>query len=318
MEEKIIQIEELAKEFPSPDGRGVVSALQDVTLSIVAGEIYGIIGSSGAGKSTLIRILTGLDKPTSGRVLVRDTHLGMVFQHFNLFSSRTALQNILFPLEVQKKEGEKRARELLALVGLGSKGDLYPSQLSGGEKQRVAIARALATRPQILLCDEATSALDPETTSSILRLLVELNEKLGLTIILITHEMEVIKSTCNRVAVLEGGKIVEEGLVADLFAAPKHPTTMRFLQGMIHEQPQSLPLRGRLLRLCFRHETAKEPIISQIIRTTQVDINILSGSIDVLKEETVGALIVELTGHEHDIERAQQMLKEKGVIYEQL
>ncbi|MCH9703538.1 MAG: ATP-binding cassette domain-containing protein, partial [Chlamydiae bacterium] len=267
---------------------GSQKALQSIDLEVQAGSIYGIIGFSGAGKSTLLRCLVGLEEPTEGSVEVSG-EIGMIFQHFNLFGHLTAVDNVLFA-----NPDRKRAFELLKQVGLEGLEQLYPAQMSGGQKQRVAIARALANHPKVLFCDEATSALDPETTQSILELLLNLNQELGLTIVLITHEMEVVKSICHEVAVLDGGEVVEKGAVADLFATPKHPTTRRFLETIRHES--QFETKGELLRLLFRQQTAGKPIISQLVRESNADINILLGGIDVLKEETIGTLLVEVTG----------------------
>ncbi len=315
-------------------------ALQGVTLGIAKQDVYGMIGLSGAGKSTLIRCLVGLIKPTSGRVLFNHTDIGhlkgknlrdfrlkmgMIFQHFNLLSSRTVAGNIAYPLEIagaSKSEQNKRVDELLGLVGLSSKKEVYPSSLSGGEKQRVGIARALANQPEVLFCDEATSALDPRTTKEILDLLKTINKKLGITIVLIAHDMEVIKRICNRVAVMEAGKIVEEGLVSEVFAEPQHPTTKHFIQGSSHEIPEEFfkpPSPNRkLLRLRFKGTVANEPLISQIVKNYHVDANILLGWIDRLQTTTVGTLIVELTGAAEGITGALGYLAEKTVHYEVL
>jgi D-methionine transport system ATP-binding protein len=332
----IIAINAVSKTY----GRGATHALRDVTLAIEERDIYGIIGSSGAGKSTLIRCLAGLIEPTSGEVLFHNhniNHLkgkdlrnfrlkiGMIFQHFNLLSSRTVAGNIAYPLEiaaVSKLEQNGRIDELLGLVSLSSKKNEVPSSLSGGEKQRVGIARALANQPEVLFCDEATSALDPRTTKEILDLLGTINKKLGVTIVLITHDMEVIKRICNRVAVLEFGEIVEEGLVSEVFAEPQHPTTKQFIQGSSHEIPEAfftLPSPNRkLLRLRFKGSAASEPLISQIVKKYHVDANILLGWIDYLQTTTVGTLIVELTGTVEGIAGAMEYLAEKAVRHEVL
>lgn len=315
-------------------------ALSEITLAIAKQDIYGVIGLSGAGKSTLIRCLAGLITPTSGKISFHNSDIsllkgcslrnfrmkiGMIFQHFNLLSSRTVAGNISYPLEIagiSKLEQNKRVDELLKLVGLSSKKDVYPSSLSGGEKQRVGIARALANHPEVLFCDEATSALDPQTTKEILDLLKTINKKLGVTIVLITHDMEVIKRVCNKVAVIEAGTIVEEGLTSSVFGEPKHPTTKNFIQGSSHEIPQeffkpSSPNR-KLLRLKFKGTAANEPLISQIVKKYHVDANILLGWIDHLQTTTVGTLIVELTGPTEGISDALDYLTEKTVHYEVL
>lgn len=320
----LLDVSHLSKTYPSKEGS--VSALCDLSLSIDEGEIFGIIGLSGAGKSTLIRCLAHLDTPTSGSIHFANQdichmkkgelrgyrkQIGMIFQHFNLLSSRTVYDNIAYPLEIMGLSGEKqeeRVAELLHLVGLSEKRLAYPSQLSGGEKQRVGIARALANRPKLLLCDEATSALDPKTTKEILALLRKLNRTLKLTIVLITHEMDVIKQIAGRVAVLDGGAIVETGPVSEVFADPKHPTTKSFLQQAHHELPAHIVKppseKRKLLRLSFKGESAKEPWISQMIRNYSVDANILMGWVDALETTTVGTLIIELTGEGSDVKEA--------------
>lgn len=319
---------------------GSLVALKEVNLSIEKQDIYGIIGLSGAGKSTLLRCLAGLIPPSSGQVFFQNDELsqlkkcsirrlrlrmGMIFQHFNLLSSRTVAGNIAYPLEIagaSSEEIEKRIDELLYLVGLTAKKNTYPSSLSGGEKQRVGIARALAGKPDILFCDEATSALDPKTTREILDLLKTVNQKLGVTIILITHDMEVIKRICHKVAILEGGSIVEQGSVAEVFSDPQHPTTKHFIQGSSHEIPEEFfhppsPHR-KLLRLRFTGKAAGEPFIAQIIKQYHVDANILLGWIDRLQTTTIGTLIIELTGPAESIAGALTYLSEQSVHYEVL
>lgn len=316
------------------------SALHNVSLKIDKGDVYGIIGLSGAGKSTLIRALAQLVPLTSGKILFHGQdiaalgksglrqfrkNIGMIFQHFNLLNSRTVEENISFPMEIAQiplDERKKRIEELLRLVGLKEKRGSYPSQLSGGEKQRVGIARALANHPEVLLCDEATSSLDPKTTKEILNLLQSINKKMGVTIVLITHEMEVIKQVCNKVAVLEKGSIVEEGLVSDIFADPRHPTTKNFLESAAHEIPEEFyhaPSPNRkLLKLKFKGKAAGEPLMSEIVRKFDVDTNILLGWIDRLQNLILGTLIIELTGSPEGIAAALLYLKEKSVHYEVL
>lgn len=298
-----LAIRHLSKEFQG------VSALRAIDLEIAQGEIFGIIGHSGAGKSTLVRCIAGLEKPTSGSVDLQGGQLGMIFQHFNLFSSRTALQNVLFPMEVAGKVDHSLARRLLSLVGLENFADSYPAQLSGGQKQRVAIARALACDPALLLCDEPTSALDPTATAAILNLLADLNRRLGLTIVLITHDMEVIKQACTHVAVLDAGEIVEQGRVEEVFSNPQHPTTVKLLQSLTHTPPEG----EHLYRLSFKGETAQKPVISELIKTHDVQINILLGGIDALKTMTVGTLVVQLLGTDAAIADALDFLKSQGV-----
>lgn len=316
-----IQVEELSKVYG--DGN---YALQNVSLNIEKGEVFGIIGLSGAGKSTLLRTLARLIVPTSGKVLFHGQNIfdfdkqklhefrcksGMVFQHFNLLSSRSVFGNIALPLEISGFPKEKittRVIELLHLVGLEKKKDTYPSSLSGGERQRVGIARALATNPEVLFCDEATSALDPKTTKEILDLLSDLNRTIGVTIVLITHEMEVIKHLCHKVAVIENGGIIEQGSVVDVFTEPKHPTTKRFVQGTRHDIPEHLlktpSTTRKLLRLSFKGDSAGKPVISYMIRECGIDANILLGWVENLQMSTVGILVIEITGEEASIEKA--------------
>jgi D-methionine transport system ATP-binding protein len=332
----IIEIKTVSKVYKHAEK--IVHALQDVSLTIEKEDVYGIIGLSGAGKSTLIRALARLVTPSSGKILFHGNdiahlskkelrnfrkNIGMIFQHFNLLTSRTVAGNIAYPLEivgVPLHEQNQRVDELLGLVGLKEKKEAYPSQLSGGEKQRVGIARALANRPEVLLCDEATSALDPKTTKEILSLLKAINKDLGVTIVLITHEMEVIKQICNKVAVIENGRIVEEGLVSQIFVDPHHATTKNFLQNASHEIPleffKELSPNRKLLRLKFKGKAAGEPIMSEIVRKFNVDTNILLGWIDRLQNLIVGTLIIELTGTPEGIVDALNYLQEKSVHYE--
>ncbi|MDR1622050.1 MAG: methionine ABC transporter ATP-binding protein, partial [Synergistaceae bacterium] len=301
-------------------------ALNGVSLRIPDGSIYGIIGRSGAGKSTLVRTVNLLERPTSGRVWVNGVdmtalsaaelrkarkEIGMIFQSFNLLSSRTVAGNIAFPLTLagwDRASIEGRVSELLELVGLSSKRDDHPAQLSGGQKQRVGIARALAAGPKILLCDEATSALDPQTTRSILELLQEINRKFGLTVVLITHEMSVIKEICDEVAVLDEGRVVESGTVFEVFTRPGAPITRELLAGiMARELPPHFadmeflpdadsPDLNVLLRISFLGDTAANPVISGMIRTCNVDANILYGAIDHIQGVPYGTLVLELSG----------------------
>ncbi|MDR3624485.1 MAG: ATP-binding cassette domain-containing protein [Chlamydiales bacterium] len=315
-------------------------ALKDINLQVDDKDIYGIIGLSGAGKSTLIRCLTQLEKPTSGKILIDNIDftgltnqelrqhkkkIGMIFQHFNLLSSRTVAENVAYPLEIShtpKPKQYSRVQELLKLVNLSDKGHMYPSELSGGEKQRVGIARALALSPSLLLCDEATSALDPKSTHQILDLLKSLNTKLGLTILLITHEMDVIKTICNKVAVLHKGSIVEQGSVIDVFANPKHSITKSFLEQRSHVLPQALyhannPSK-RLLKLYFKGENAGKPIISKLIKNHPVDVNILLGSLDCLQNTIIGTLTIEISGKKEDIETSLSFLNDNHVAFEEV
>ncbi|MED3646662.1 methionine ABC transporter ATP-binding protein [Halalkalibacterium halodurans] len=328
----MISLDGIRKVFKAKTGS--VTAVDGVNLKINEGEIFGVIGYSGAGKSTLIRMLNMLERPTEGSVIVagkdlsklsdRDLRIerqkiGMIFQHFNLLWSRTVRKNIAFPLEiagVPKKEREKRVNELINLVGLEGREEAYPSQLSGGQKQRVGIARALANNPKVLLCDEATSALDPKTTDSILDLLVDINEKLGLTIVLITHEMHVIRKICHRVAVMESGKVVEEGPVLDVFRKPKEHITKEFVKQVTEPEETVQHLlnevkSGRIVQLTFVGESAEKPLITNLIRTFAVDVNILQGKISKTQEGSYGTLFIHLDGPKDEIEKAITYMHEQ-------
>ncbi|MDI9480462.1 MAG: methionine ABC transporter ATP-binding protein [Syntrophomonadaceae bacterium] len=339
----MIQIEHLTKIFETPSHQ--VLALDDVTLSINKGEIFGIIGLSGAGKSTLIRCINMLEKPTQGSIYVdgqqitsldkRDLRcarqkIGMIFQHFNLLSSRTVFDNILFPLEiagVPSAQAKSRVNELLDLVGLTDKAGVYPGQLSGGQKQRVGIARALANNPKVLLSDEATSALDPQTTSSILKLLKDINRQLNLTILLITHDMNVIKQVCDRVAVIDNSRIVEIGDVLSVFTNPATPTSHSFINAVVkNDIPEDLTLAKidpqrhptRLIRVSFIGSSAGQPIISSMIRRYDIDVNILYGNIDRVKDTPFGNLVLELIGEASLLDEAMAYLRERGLEIEVL
>jgi len=321
---------------------GQVQALKGIDLKIEQGEIFGVIGKSGAGKSTLIRCINMLEQPSTGSVTVDNQELttmneqdlrnmrkkiGMIFQHFNLLSSRTVYDNVAFPLELAGKSKAEIAADvlpLLELVGLTDKKDQYPSQLSGGQKQRVGIARALASKPLVLLCDEATSALDPQTTKSILDLLKSINEKLKLTIVLITHEMQVIKEICHHVAVIEAGLIIDQGPVLDIFTKPKSATTREFIRAIInYDLPDifldpsfsdtPLPDGNLVLRLSFIGHAAGEPIIAGMIRRFNVDTSILYGNIDHIQSTPFGTLLVELSGEQQNIESALNYLRAKDL-----
>lgn len=307
-------------------------AIKDINITVNQGDIFGIIGQSGAGKSTIMRLLTGLETLSSGIIELfgkKITHLdtaalrelrrsfGMIFQHFNLLESRTAKENVAYPLEIagcSKEKIAKKTEELLTLVGLAAKQNTYPSRLSGGEKQRVAIARALALEPKLLLCDEATSALDPQSTQNILELLKELNQKMGLTILLITHEMDVVKTLCNKVAVLNKGYVVEQGSVLDLFSHPNHPITKKFLECSTHRLPTNfLDPSKKIFKLFFHGESAAKPIISTLLKQFRVDINILLGGLDCIENSITGNLVVEFLGQEEEIHKALNYLKENLV-----
>jgi len=341
----MIELEKVTKIYGQGDKR--VVALADVSLKIQKGEIFGIIGLSGAGKSTLIRCINKLEEPQSGVIRLAGQEItklkgkelraarrkiGMIFQHFNLLSSRTVFRNIAFPLEiagVKAKEREERVNSLMELVGLTEKRNAYPAELSGGQKQRVGIARALANNPEVLLCDEATSALDPETTKSILRLLQDVNRRFGLTIVLITHQMEVIKEICDTVAVIDEGRIVEQGPVVDLFARPRSGAARRFMKGVLHTEipPEiqermfvdpSPDRRGKMVRISFIGEVAGRPIISAMIRQYHVDVNILYANLDFIKNNPFGSIIVELSSEDVNIEAALSFLNDQGLKVEVL
>lgn len=319
-----------------------IPALAGVDMKVRSGEIFGIIGHSGAGKSTLIRIINLLERPTSGRVLVGGVDLlaqddealrqfrqgvGMIFQHFNLLGSKTVGENVAFPMKIVGKLGEtainQRVDELLQLVGLQAHKDKYPRQLSGGEKQRVGIARALANRPAVLLCDEATSALDPQTTRSILQLLREINETLHLTIVLITHEMDVIRTVCDRVAVIDSGRIVEEGPVTEVFLHPQHRTTQRFVQeteSLSVEETRLAaidPVKRSVHRLTFLQDTVHRPLLSQAAQEHSVNFSILSGRFGQIKSTVCGQVTIAFEGEPARVLAALAGLAAEGVTVEE-
>ena len=325
----MISFQSVGKTF----ARAPAPALVDVSLEVAPGEVFGVIGQSGAGKSTLIRLINGIERPSLGRVIADGEdvgalgpdglrglrrRVGMIFQHFNLLSSKTVAANVAFPLKVAgvpRGEIGPRVAELLDRVGLADQAHKYPAQLSGGQKQRVGIARALANGPKILLCDEATSALDPQTTEQILDLLARLNRELGLTIVLITHEMEVIRRVCHRVAVLDAGAVVESGEVAEVFLHPQHPVTRALVadaDGLVVAKGQGA---GPTLRLTFRGAATYEPILGRIARDTGVDYSILAGRIDRIRDEPYGQLLVSLVGG--DVTEARTRLIAAGVRVEE-
>ena len=338
MNETIIQLKQVSKTYRNKTE--AVVALSNVDLEIKKGEIFGIIGLSGAGKSTLIRSINQLEMPQSGSIRVDEIEMttlkgkelrsarrkiGMIFQHFNLLSSRTVFGNIAFPMEVAgvaSSNIKQRVLELAEIVGLSDKLQNYPAQLSGGQKQRVGIARALANRPEILLCDEATSALDPQTTHSILKLLRDLNQRLGLTIILITHEIQVIKEICDSVAILENGRIIENGTVVQLFSNPRTEIARDFIRTATKDKiPDNLQElinsrtgfgAGKLLRIFFQGESAKRPIITSLVRRFNLDVNILYANLDFIHDTPFGSLIVGLTGEEDEVPGAIKYLQEQG------
>jgi D-methionine transport system ATP-binding protein len=309
-----IELIELAKTFSTQSGEA--AAVRGVSLRVAPGEVFGIIGESGAGKSTLIRLINRLERPTEGRVLVDGEdiaplsadglrrmrrRIGMIFQHFNLLSSKTVSQNIAFPLRLEGRlstaQIRSRVAELLGRVGLSAFADTYPARLSGGQKQRVGIARALACSPSILLCDEATSALDPETTRQILLLLAELNRELALTIVLITHEMDVVRQVCDRVAVLDRGQVVEQGAVIDVFLAAEHAVTRRLLgEALAETQAGAMPEGARRVRLTWRGDVHATPFLSRIAREHDVAFTLEGGRIARLKDEPFGQITLTLSG----------------------
>lgn len=351
--EGFIKIKNLVKKYQLNNGKELL-AVNNVNLDIEQGDIYGIMGLSGAGKSTLIRLLNRLEEPTSGEILVKqeivdqkdntvtgyeDKNIlkfnmkmlreyrkktGMIFQHFNLLNSRNVAENVAFPLEIskwKKKDIEKRVDELLEIVGLSDKKLNYPEQLSGGQKQRVAIARALANNPKILLSDEATSALDPRTTNSILELLKDINKKFGITIILITHQMEVIKKICNKTAIMSDGQIIEKGETKEIFLNPKTDLAKEFVGNISHEEfrteeekKQREENNGKLrLRLKYNEDQVNESYITKIIRKYDVEVNILSGFIDKVGDVIVGNLLIEISASEEKSKDIIEWLKENKI-----
>ena len=340
----MIELRNISQRFAGP--RGPIDALHNVNLSIPSGEVFGIIGRSGAGKSTLVRTINLLTRPTEGNVVVggRDLttmsagelrearrEIGMIFQHFNLLSSRTVFDNVALPLELaglKRAEIEAAVLPLLDLVGLSAQKDRYPSQISGGQKQRVGIARALASKPKVLLSDEATSALDPETTRAILDLLKRINRELGLTVVMITHQMDVIKQVCDRVAVLDAGRVVEQGKVIDVFLQPHHEVTRALIGDVIaQELPPAMKARvagrlqkgsGHLLRLAFSGSGVDQPILSETIRRYELDFNILHGQIDEIQGQAFGSLAVLAGGQPVKIAEAIEYLRSQGVVVEEL
>ena len=351
--EGFIKIKNLVKKYQLNDGKELL-AVNNVNLDIEQGDIYGIMGLSGAGKSTLIRLLNRLEEPTSGEILVKqeivdqkdntvtgyeDKNIlkfnmkmlreyrkktGMIFQHFNLLNSRNVAENVAFPLEIskwKKKDIEKRVDELLEIVGLSDKKLNYPEQLSGGQKQRVAIARALANNPKILLSDEATSALDPRTTNSILELLKDINKKFGITIILITHQMEVIKKICNKTAIMSDGQIIEKGETKEIFLNPKTDLAKEFVGNISHEEFRTEEEKkhreennGKLrLRLKYNEDQVNESYITKIIRKYDVEVNILSGFIDKVGDIIVGNLLIEISASEEKAKDIIEWLKENKI-----
>lgn len=336
----MIELAHISKNFGS--GQQQVHAVQDVSLSIRTGEIFGIIGFSGAGKSTLVRCINLLERPNAGTVTVdgkeitalsvkelRQTRkkIGMIFQHFNLMPSRTVAGNVAYPLRgsgLSKQETADKVQRLLELVGIGDKADAYPKQLSGGQKQRVAIARALANDPSVLLCDEATSALDPQTTKSILHLLKHLNETLGITVVLITHEMAVVKEICHRVAAMEHGRVVEQGDVFNVFADPKQEITKNFIhttsnlqkiEELVAENSPVVQLQPGevIVRLSYLQRNVSEPLISTVSRKFNISLNIIFADITIVQDAPIGGTVAIISGERQKITEAVEYLIEKNV-----
>lgn len=347
-EQEILNTDSAHEQKSSPNSvnnsrkKRIVTAVDNVSLSVQKGDIYGIVGFSGAGKSTLIRTVNLLQKPTRGEVIIdneditkldekslreRRKKIGMIFQHFNLLKSKTVFDNVFFPLKqmrISKNEKIRKVKNLLNLVALSDKEDSYPSQLSGGQKQRVAIARALASDPEILLCDEATSALDPQTTDEVLKLLIELNRKLGLTILIITHEMQVVKEVCNKVAVMENGKIIERGSIVEVFSNPQMALTRAFINTatqidsalekvLNHKSILHLSENDILARITYVGDNTSQPIIATLQSNFNVMTNILSGNIEFLQDIPVGSLVVSFSGNSSDIQSALEYLKSQHV-----
>ena len=345
----MIELQHIWQTFSSPDGKSTVHAVKDVSLTIHDGEIFGVLGHSGAGKSTLVRCINLLNRPTKGKVIVDGQDLtamppaqlrevrhkiGMIFQHFNLLSSRTVFGNIALPLELSgrsKEEIHKKVLPLIELVGLSEHTDKYPAQLSGGQKQRVGIARALANDPTVLLSDEATSALDPETTASTLDLLKKINRELGVTIVMITHQMEVVKQICGKIAVMERGEVIEQGDVQDVFRSPKHPATRSMLQGVLATDLPPLVLRmirqhfdehpaacNKVLRITFVGNESTRPVIAHCAKEFNVDFNILRGQIFDIQDKPFGSLTVVTSCRQEDYEKVKKYMAEKGIQLEEV
>lgn len=342
----IIKIDHLGKSFQTDNG--VVHALDDISLEIQRGEIFGIIGLSGAGKSTLVRCMNYLEKPTLGDIYFEGQSLkamsekqirsirmemGMIFQQFNLLAQRNVIQNITFPMEIElaKKEGfqfkslfggtrrkefEKRAKELLELVGISDKALAYPAQLSGGQKQRVAIARAIATNPKVLLCDEATSALDPNTTKQILELIKDINKKLGITVIIITHEMKVIESICDRVAIIDASNIAEVGTVSEVFANPKSKIGRQLIVGDVILK--EIVSGGKKLRISFDGRKSTEPVIFNLIMSTKIPINILHASTTDVGGFAMGQMLIQVPSDMEELTKIYTFLDSEQIKYEEV
>ncbi len=330
----MIEIKNLVKKYQTSDGE--ITAINDINLTINDGEIFGVIGLSGAGKSTLVRCINLLELPTSGQIIVDGVCLseatgkklqeerkkiGMVFQHFNLLMNKTIYENIAFPMRISKyskEEIDKRVIELLDLVGLADKKDVYPSNLSGGQKQRVGIARALATNPSLIMCDEATSALDPSTTKQILELLKEVNQRLGITIIIITHEMEVIKSICDKVAIMESGNVIEQGSVHNMLVDPKTEIAKTFF-GRVDINTENkvykdaIKTDGVLISAIFDGDNSVDPFISRMIKDYDIEASILLGNIEDINNSLIGHLVLKLEGESDRIEKSIEYLRSQNI-----
>lgn len=334
----MIEVKNLTKEFSLEDKK--FKAVDDVSFKVAGGEIYGIIGLSGAGKSTLVRCLNRLEEPTSGTILIDDKDItsmtkeellkerkdiSMIFQSFNLFNQKTVFENIAYPLEIAntpKSEIESRVNKLLEFVDLTEKKNSYPSEISGGQKQRVAIARAIATRPKVLLSDEGTSALDPANTKQILELFRKIVKELNTTIIMITHQMEVAKDICDRIAVMENGKIIEENTVKGLFAKPKNKRTLSFIENLIEPDEsfswKNLETKGKLLRLSYDEENSKKPVLSNLIKSFDIPINLIQGKINSVIGDSLGYMIIEVLGDNEEVGKVLDYLEENNVKVEVL
>ncbi|WML41337.1 methionine ABC transporter ATP-binding protein [Neobacillus sp. OS1-2] len=333
----MIEIQNLTKIYKTK--HGTVKGVDAVSLTIQKGEIYGIVGYSGAGKSSLLRCINLLERPTTGAITVDGTDLtslkgeklrlarlkiGMIFQHFYLISQKTVFENIAFSLKAAnypKSEIKERVEELLATVGLTDKRDVYPAQLSGGQKQRVGIARALANNPKVLLCDEATSALDPTTTKSILTLLKKINKELDITIVLITHEMNVVKEICHRMAIMQEGRVIEEGPVYDLFASPQAALTKEFIESVVSfDVPEAIlkNCQGPIIKVTFKGKVAGEGVISDMLQQFKVKGNFLHGSIEYIQELPLGIFIMELNGQKEEVRTALRYIEDRAAQVEVL
>ncbi|MGO1060104.1 methionine ABC transporter ATP-binding protein [Planococcus sp. FY231025] len=331
----MISITNLSKEYQTK--KGTVTGVDNVSLTVGEGEVFGIVGYSGAGKSSLLRCMNLLERPTSGEIKIAGVDLtqlkgeglrqarlkiGMIFQHFYLISQKTVSENIAFALKaakLPKAQAAKRVDELLEMVGLSDKKDVYPSQLSGGQKQRVGIARALANNPSVLLCDEATSALDPNTTLSILRLLKKINRELNITIVLITHEMNVVKEICDRMAVMQGGRVIEEGEVYDLFSSPKTALTKEFISSVVSfdvPAPILAACTGSVIKVQFKGAVAGEGVITDTVQHFDVKGNFLHGSIEYIQEKPLGLFLMEIQGRPENISRAITYMEGRGATVE--